>query len=134
MKQFTLKALGLLALLCAFGWVQAQKTELPSTLNDAATNPAGYDAAKADWVASHPKEYQAMDQNTAAKVVAPAATPWGADENKDQWVAQHPREYAEMMAPKTDDRIIMTKSQLATFPAEKQAAIKSDPKFNVIEE
>lgn len=133
MKQFTLKAFGLLALLFAFGWVQAQKNEQPSTLNQAATNPAGYDAAKADWVATHPTEYQAMNQGDA-KVVDTQATPWGAAENKEQWISQHPREYAEMTAVKADNRTIMTKEQLATFPAEKQAAIKNDPNFNVIEQ
>jgi hypothetical protein len=132
MKQFTMKAMGLLAMLLAFGWVQAQNSE-PVTpkadpLSELNASPAGYDAAKTDWVATHPKEYDALNGVTA-KAAGDQAKPWGAEANKEAWITAHPREYAEMVAVPADSRIRMSKAEFNAFPVEKQAAIKNDTKF-----
>ena len=129
-----MKALGLLAMLFAFGWVQGQNTETPAAnpQTEWSTNPAGYDAAKSDWVASHPKEYQVLNGETA-KAVEVKNTPWGEDANKESWIAAHPREFAEMNAKPADTRIRMTKEEFKAFPAAKQEAIKNDANF-IIEE
>lgn len=132
MKQFTMKAIGLLTLLLAFGWVQAQKTETPSPIFQADPNSESYDATKEDWVAKNPQAYQAMTQTAEKAVEAPVA-PWGAPENKTQWISEHPREFAAMTAARTDNRTVLTKAQLATFPAEKQAAILKDSNFLIID-
>ena len=127
-----MKAIGLLTLLLAFGWMQAQKTEAPGTIFQADPTSESYDATKEAWVAKHPQEYQAMDQG-AAKVDETAVAPWGAPENKPQWITQHPREFAEMSNARMDNRNVLTKAQLATFPAEKQAAILKDSNFLIID-
>lgn len=131
-----MKALGLLAMLCAFGWVQAQNNEQVPTKADPLTeltaNPAGYDAAKSEWVATHPQEYDALNGATAK--AAPSATmPWGDAANKEAWVAAHPREFAAMNNAPADTRIRMTKEEFKAFPVEKQKAIQADTRF-IIEE
>lgn len=134
MKHFTMKAFGLLAMLFAFGWVQAQNSEAPQAnpQTEWSTNPAGYDAAKTDWVASHPQEYKAMHGETA-KAIEVKTNPWGEDANKEAWIAAHPREYAAMSVTPADTRIRMTKEEFKAFPPAKQEAIKQDANF-IIEE
>lgn len=132
MKQFAIKAIGLLTLLLAFGWLQAQKSESANPLTELNSNPAGYDAAKETWVGTHPAEYAAMNQATVPTTEA-KAQPWGAAENKDRWISENPRAYAELTAKAAETRTVLTKEQLATFPAEKQAAILKDANFLIIE-
>ncbi len=136
MKQFTIKALGLFVMLLTFGWVQAQNSAPVQVQQDPlkgfSNSPEGYDAAKSNWVASHPKDYEVMNPTAVQKVDA-QALPWGAPENKDRWISENPRAYAEMVATPDDARTRMSKEQLATFPAEKQAAILKDANFIIID-
>lgn len=130
MKHFTFKAIGLLALLFACSLLHAQNgnvsTPKADPMTQLATDPAGYDAAKEKWVATHPQEYKAMEQSNAR--VSDQAMPWGAPENKEAWIKANPAEYAKMSA-NTDNRQRISKAQFEAYPAEKQAAITNDPNF-----
>ncbi|HEX2898273.1 MAG TPA: hypothetical protein VHS96_00995 [Bacteroidia bacterium] len=139
MKQLLkLKAMGLLIMLLAIGYVKAQSLTPQEPIRqgglaDPSVDAAGYDAHKAQFVAEHPEQYNQMIGNQTIKEVTPQGYPWGAPENKESWIAAHPREFAEYTQKLTDNRVRMTRAEFNAFPAAKQEAILKDANYIIID-
>jgi hypothetical protein len=131
MKQFSFKVFGLLALLLAFGVAKAQNSEPAQQLKELGADVSTYDAAKAEWVATHPEAYQSLEQQNAR--VAEEVMPWGAAENKANWVAAHPEEYAQYAKSVNDTRVRMSRTEFNGLSAEMQAKVMLDSNIVIID-
>lgn len=134
MKQLMkIKVMGLLLMLLTLGCVHAQSIAPAEPIRqgglaDPNVDAAGYDAHKAQWVAEHPDEYQAMQQQGTKNTL-----PWNTPEEKERWAAEHPAEYQKMVGQPADTRTHMTKDQFNNLDAEHQRRVRMDSNI-VVEE
>lgn len=135
MKQLLkIKVMGLLLMLLTLGYVQAQSIAPAEPvrqggLADPSVETAGYDAYKAQWVAEHPEEYQALDQQGTKP-----ALPWSTPEDKERWAAEHPAEYQKLVGQQpTDTRVRMSKQEFNNLDEAHQRRVRMDSNV-VVEE
>lgn len=134
MKQLVkIKVMGLLLMLLTLGYAQAQSIAPAEPvrqggLSDPGVDAAGYDAHKAQWVAEHPEEYNAMQQQGTKSTL-----PWSTPEEKERWAAEHPAEYEKMAGQPADTRTRMTKEQFNSLSPAYQERVRLDANI-VVEE
>ncbi len=151
-KSRTKKAIGILAILMAVGFLRAQQVT-PHQI------PVGDDKAKVEWVRSNPDAYQALGGQVSGTTVAapaqmteaektawlashpqpqtgnvssidqPTVMPWGSHD-KAAWIAAHPREWAAM---NTDTRIRVSRADFNALPANKRQAMQNDPNYVIVD-
>lgn len=127
-----------LALMLGFGWLSAQNNApagFPTNSRPADGNvdAAGYDAAKAEWVATHPAEYNALIEGKTTKVNTETnRTEFATEAEKDKWVEKNPALYQEALKP-IESKTTYTREELKQLPLDKQQSILNDSNFTIID-
>lgn len=135
-RLFGIIATAMLTVLLGITSAKAQQSVNPlvnSQLPNAYQGQAQYDAAKENWVKEHPAEYKELSDPAAASAArVQADKPYGKIENKEAWIREHEDLYLEMQKP-LEERKVLSREELKSFPAEKQKSMLADPNFKIID-